>query len=211
MAKRPYEQRLRAETAAETKQRILHALAERLREAPAEPVTVEEIARRARVARSTIYLAFGSRTGLFDAFTKELLAGTGYDRIIRAVRDPDARVSLRGGIEGGVEMYAAHHQLFRTLAAMARLDPAGVGQAIDRSEQERARGMANLARRLHEQRLLRPGVSQARAAHVIWVLASFDAFDTLAAGRRLAPAEAAEILVEMAERSLLDPAVLDAG
>ena len=105
-------------------------------------------------------------------------------------------------------------QTIITLPAQGRFSAkvdAGVGEAIDRSEQERARGMANLARRLHEQRLLRPGVSQARAAHVIWVLASFDAFDTLAAGRSLAPAEAAEILVEMAERSLLDPAVLDAG
>ncbi len=50
-----------------TRRRILDALGERLQEAPTEPVSVDEIATRAEVPRSTIYLVFGSRSGLFDA------------------------------------------------------------------------------------------------------------------------------------------------
>lgn len=51
---------------------------------------------------------------------------------------------------------------------------------------------------------LRDGVSAARAAHVLWIAASFDAFDLLHAGRGLRPAEIADILVEGAERAILD-------
>jgi AcrR family transcriptional regulator len=203
MSTRPYRQQLRAEAAEATRRRILDALYDRLREAPAQPVGVEEIARRARVARSTVYLVFGSRSGLFDALTDRLLQGAGYDRIIEAVRRPDARATLRGGLEGGVHMFAAHHDVLRVLHATATLDPEGVGAALVRSERERAAGMAKLARRLAHQGLLRPGVTTDRAAHVLWVLASFAAYDLLARGRGLAPDEIVEVLVDATEHALL--------
>jgi AcrR family transcriptional regulator len=203
MSKRRYEQRLRAEAAEETRQRILDALYDRLREAPADPVSVDEVARLARVARSTVYLVFGSRTGLFDALTDRLLRGAGYDRILEAVRHPDARETLRGGLAGGVQMYAAHHEVFRILNSMAKLDPDGVGQALARSERRRGASMAWLAGRLAQQGLLRPGVTPDHAAHVIWVLASFDAYDLLATGRELPPQATADILIDTAEHALL--------
>jgi AcrR family transcriptional regulator len=205
MNKRRYQQRLRAESAQENRQRILDALYDRLREAPSEPLSVDEIARRARVSRSTVYLVFGSRSGLFDALTESLIQGAGYDRIVEAVRNPDARETLRGGLEGGVHLYAAHHDVFRVLTSMATLDPDGVGRALARSEERRAGGMASLAKRLHAQKLLRPGLTPGRAAHVIWIFASFDAYDLLATGRGLRPQEIVDILVSAAENALLAP------
>jgi AcrR family transcriptional regulator len=201
--KRSYRQVLRADTAEKTRQGILDTLYDRLREAPSQPISIDEIARRARVARSTVYLAFGSRSGLFDALTDRLLRGAGYERIIEAVQHPDARETLRGGLEGGVSMYAAHHDVFRVLNAMAKLDPAGVGQALARSEEERSRGMASVAKRLEERNLLRAGVTVEHAANVIWILASFDAYDLLATGRGLDPKEITRTLTDMAERALL--------
>ena len=203
MSKRPYTQRLRAESAAETRERILDALYDRLRQAPAEPISVDEVARRARVARSTVYLVFGSRSGLFDALTDRLLAGAGYDRIQEAVRHPDARETLRGGLTGTVDMYAAHHDVFRVLSSMAKLDPDAVGQALARSEAKRGASMGWLAGRLAEQGALRPGITKERAADVIWLLASFEAYDSLASGRGLAARVAADVLVETAARALL--------
>jgi AcrR family transcriptional regulator len=203
MAKRPYQQRLRAQAAEENRRRILDALYERLREAPAEPITVDEIARRARVARSTIYQVFGSRSGLFDAVTDQLLRGAGLDQIVDALRHPDARESLRGALAGGVEQYAAHHDVLRVLASMAKLDPEGVGPAIERVERQRSRGVARLARRLHRQGLLRREVTVPRATAVIWLLAGFDAYDALATGRGLAAGKIADILIDTAENALL--------
>jgi AcrR family transcriptional regulator len=202
-AKRAYEQRLRAEAAEENRQRILDTLYERLREAPGQPITVDEVARRARVARSTIYLVFGSRSGLFDALTDHLLRGAGYDRIVDALRYRDARESLRGALAGGVEQYAAHHDVLRVLASMAKLDPEGVGQAIARREDQRSRGVARLARRLDEQGHLRPDLTVPRATAVIWLLAAFDAYDALATGQGLAPSKITDILIDTAENALL--------
>jgi len=203
MAKRAYTQRVRAETAEETRQRILDTLYERLREAPAEPISVDEVARRAGVARSTIYLVFGSRSGLFDALTERIIFGAGYQRILEAVRHPDARESLRGALAGGAEMYSTHHDVLRVLGSMAKLDPEGVGQAIARAEAERARGVARVARRLQREGRLRKGLGVKRATAVIWLLAGFDAYDALATGQGLRPDDVVDVLVATAEGALL--------
>jgi hypothetical protein len=49
--------------------------------------------------------------------------------------------------------------------------------------------MGWVVERLAEPGQLRPGVSPELAAHVVWLLAGFDAFDALAAGRALEPEE----------------------
>ena len=69
---RRYQQRARAEEAEKTRQRIVDAALERLRDAPSEPVSMERIATMAGVARSTVYAIFGSRAGVFDAVGAEL-------------------------------------------------------------------------------------------------------------------------------------------
>ena len=48
MATRKYEQRLRADAAAETRRRILDAVYQWLHEAPSEPASIDRIARMAR-------------------------------------------------------------------------------------------------------------------------------------------------------------------
>jgi len=205
MATRRYEQRLRARSAEETRRRILDAVYEEMRKAPARPVSVERIAREAGVARSTVYVVFGSRAGLFDAFSADLLERGGFQRVLDALADPDPRVHVRDGITGGVHTFAAHRDVFRALVSMAALDPDAVGGAMRRSDQRRARGMLRLARRLAEAGLLREGLSAKQAADRLWVLTSFDAFDLLYAGRGLSADRVAKVLVEMAERSTLAP------
>jgi AcrR family transcriptional regulator len=203
MATRRYEQRLRAQSAEETRRRVLDAVYEQLREAPAEPVSVELIARTAGVARSTVYVIFGSRAGLFDAFAADLFERGGFQRVLDAIADPDPRVHLREGITGGVHTLAAHRDVFRALVSMAALDPKAVGGAMQRSEQRRAKGMMRLARRLARHGLLREGLTAKAAADRLWVLTSFDAFDLLYDGRGLSANEVARVLVDMAERSVL--------
>lgn len=206
MASRRYEQRLRAESAAETRRGILDAVYERLREAPAEAVSVERVAEMAGVARSTIYLIFDSRAGLFDALAADLYERTGYPRLLEAVRVDDAWESASGGIRAGVEIFAADRDVFRVLHSMEAFDPEAVGGTIRRIEERRAEGMAWAARRLREQGYLRPGVSANEAAHIMWIQASFDAFDLLYTGRGLPAKKVADLLVAIAERSLLaDP------
>jgi AcrR family transcriptional regulator len=201
---RKYEQRLRAEAAEETKRRILDAVYERLRAAPAEPVSVDKVAKMAGVARSTVYLIFGSRAGLFDALSADLLQRSGYGAILTALRNPDPRASLRESIAAAVTMYAAHRDVLRVLHSMSQLDSEAVGGALDRLEPGHETGMRLHAKRLSEQGLLR--VPADEAVHLLWTLTNFDTFDLLFHGRGLPVEKVVELVVAMAERSLyVDP------
>jgi AcrR family transcriptional regulator len=205
MATRRYEQRLRADSAEETRRRILDAVDRLLRAAPEEPLSIDQVAKAAKVARSTVYLIFGSRAGLFDALAEDLLRRSGFERIVQAVGEADAREHLRGGLRGGVAMFAAERDVLRVLVSMSQVDGSDLGAAVRRVEQDRAGGMAYLAQRLAEQDLLRPDVSQEEAAHLLWLLTSFDSFDLLYTGRGLSADEVAGLLIATAERTLCKP------
>jgi AcrR family transcriptional regulator len=203
VATRRYEQRQRAEAAEQTRRRILDAVIERLRKAPAEPVSIDRIAEMAGVARSTVYAIFGSRAGLFDAVAAEVLEREGYERLLEAKHEPDAREHMRVGFRSGTAMLAADRDIVRALFSMAQLDEGAVGDAVRKREASRAAGMARLARRLGEQDLLRPGVSVEAAEHILWVLTSFESFDLLYTGRGLSTEAVADLLFATAERALL--------
>jgi AcrR family transcriptional regulator len=202
MATRKYEQRLRAEAAEETRRRILDAVYDRLRAAPTQPVSVDQVARAARVARSTVYLIFGSRAGLFDAVAADLRERGGFDRVLTAVAHPDAREHLLGGIRASCEYFAAHRDVHRVLVSTATVDPEATAGAVGRGDERRKGGMAYLARRLAEQGVLRPDVTVDDAAHILWLITSFDAFDLLYTGRGLPVHEVARLLVGTAERAV---------
>jgi AcrR family transcriptional regulator len=202
MATRKYEQRLRAEAADETRRRILDAVYQRLRAAPTQPASVDQIARTARVARSTVYLIFGSRGGLFDAVIEDLMQRAGFDRVTTAVALPDAREHLRQGIRAGAEVYAVDRDVHRILFSMAMIDPEVEAGAMQRMEERRSAGMAYLARRLAEQDVLRPDLSAADAADMLFVMTSFDAFDLLYTGRGLPVDEVGRLLAATAERAV---------
>ncbi|MGZ8679383.1 MAG: hypothetical protein ACXWZ6_00180 [Solirubrobacterales bacterium] len=84
---------------------------------------------------------------------------------------------------------------------MAQLDPDAVAGS---AAEERTAGMAGLAMRL-KKGYLRDGVSARRAADLLFLLTSFDAFDLPYSGRGLGAEAVAELLIETAERTLLDP------
>lgn len=202
VATRHYEQRVRAEEAEKTRARIIAAVLERLRAAPAEPVSIERIAAMAGVARSTVYAIFGSRAGLFEAVGTDLQARTGYRGLVAASHHADAREALRGGLRVASEMLAGDRDIRRALQSMAQLDQDAIGGAIERWEQERAAGMARIARELEEQGALRPGVSVEEATNILWVLSSFESFDLLYTGRGLAVDAVVDVLMSTAERAL---------
>jgi AcrR family transcriptional regulator len=202
VAARKYEQRLRAERSEETRRRILDALERRLRDAPTERISIEEVAQLAGVARTTVYLVFGSRAGLFDGLATDLWDRAGLPGLTEAVAHPDAREHLRGGLRAGTEIYAALRDVAVALFSMSALDPESVGGAIARLEERRWGGMQHLARRLGEQGQLRDDVTVEQAADVLWVLAGFASFDALYTGRGMTAGEVARTLVVTAERTL---------
>ena len=202
MTTRRYEQRARAEEAQRTRIRIIDAVIDRLRNAPAEPVGIGRLASDADVARSTIYAIFGSRSGLFDAVAREVADRAGYDLLLEARDEPDARDYLRLGLRAASGMLARDRDLQRALRSMAQLDQDAVGGAVARIDDERRSAMRRLATRLDEQGVLRDGLSVADAERILWLLTSFDSFDSLYTDSGLSLEATITLLTEMAERLL---------
>jgi AcrR family transcriptional regulator len=209
MDKRRYVQRRRAESAQQTRERILEAARNSLRSGPLGAVKVDEIAREAGVARSTVYVLFGSRAGLFDALAVDLLERAGFDRIATSFRLPDAREALMASLRAEAEVYAVEPDLTRSILTLATIDP-DAAAAVRRFEHGRWPGMVALARRLDRQGHLRAGVGRTEASHILWVLTSFATFDQLFGERGLTAAATADRLQSIAERALLRAAQPDA-
>jgi AcrR family transcriptional regulator len=182
--------------------RIIEAVFAHLRDTPAHRVAIDVIAQRAGVARSTVYATFGSRSGLFDAVGRELAARSGYASLLDAKHQPDAREYLRAGFRAASGMLAANRDIYRALRSMAQLDEQAVGGVVRRMDEERAAAMARLANRLAEQGALRAGLSVDDAEQVLWMLSSFESFDSLYTGRGLSTDRTAGLLIEVAERAL---------
>jgi AcrR family transcriptional regulator/bifunctional DNA-binding transcriptional regulator/antitoxin component of YhaV-PrlF toxin-antitoxin module len=199
MSPRRYEQRKRADSAAETRRLILDTVFEALRGNPTGTVSVGELARRAGVARSTVYLTFGSRAGLFHAVAAELAARSVLAAVDEAVADPDAREHLRRSIRASFGMFAAEREVWAALFAMSRADPHSLGGAVAFNEGTRHQAVAQLVAHLGEQGELRDGVTAEDAVDVLFVLTSFQSFDLLVTDRAVPVEVAVDRLVNAAE------------
>ncbi len=100
-------------------------------------------------------------------------------------------------------MFAANRDIYRALRSMAQLDSEAVGGVVERMDAERAAAMRRLARRFAEEGALRQGVGPEDAEHVLWMLTSFESFDSLYTGRRLSTARSIALLTSVAERAVL--------
>jgi len=206
MDKRQYVQRVRAESADGTRRRILDAARATLERGPSGALRVDEVARAAGVSRSTVYVLYGSRAGLYDALGRHLRLEAGFDELIREFRRPDALEAMRGSQRAAVRMYAKMPELARAMFTLAAVDPDAVA-AIRAIEDGRRPGQADIARRLAEQGYLRDGVDIDEATDILTVITSFQAFDELFSGSGLPAEVVADRLVAMTERSICRPDV----
>ena len=107
-------------------------------------------------------------------------------RLLEAKHQPDARDHLRAGFRAASEMLAANRDIYRALHSMAQLDEQAVG---GRSAKGGGAGGGDGAARgrLAEQGVLREGLSAKDAEHMLWLLTSFESFDSLYTDRDLSP------------------------
>ena len=163
--------------------------------------TVEEIAARAGVARSTLHLHFGTRMGLVDALCGRLGDADEYAGITSALAVEDPGDALRGVLTASIRFWAAEEELHRSLYGLAEIDPAARA-FVDRQTSERRTELRRLSRRLHDDGRLRPGLSDDDALALMLVSTSFATFDELRRNAKLAPAA-----IERAAQRLADALV----
>ena len=202
--KRAYRLKARADSAAETRQRIIDVAREQLARAPLQNIGLPEIAEGAGVARSTIYAVFGSREGLMVAVAEDLLDRGGFARIGEALRNPDVVRGFEQSIEVAMDLYSRERPVGQALLSLAAVDR-DASSAAARLNLGRREGMRRLAERMSAQRVLRDDVTVDEAADVLWVITSFETFDQLYSGRNLPAETVGKRLIAMAKRTLCRP------
>ena len=80
--------------------------------------TVDAVARRADVARATVYYQFGSKAGLLEAVCDDLAESGGMAGLADAFADPDPRAALHRFIDVFARFWAADPPVMRRLRAL---------------------------------------------------------------------------------------------
>jgi AcrR family transcriptional regulator len=199
---RGYRMSARAESAAETRRRVIKAARAAIVDGPTPSLSMADVALRAGVARSTLYATFGSRGGLVGAVMVDVSLRAGFERVLELFNLSDAAEGLRKALPAGVRMIGSDYVLFKRVGLLAQLDPE-VMAALEVSAQQRAGGMRYQAGRLAEQGRLRPGVTVDEAATLLWVLTDFGTYDGLHLTWGMDTEQIAAFVVSIGARYLL--------
>jgi AcrR family transcriptional regulator len=202
--KRSYNQKARAESAAETRRRVIEVTRDLLTRSPLESVSLPAIAAEAGVARSTVYTIFGSREGLMVAVAEDLLERGGFARIGQALRGPDVVRAFEVSMDVAMELYSQEHEVSWALLSLAAVDR-DASSAAARLNFGRRDGMRKIAQRMHDQGVLRDDVTVDEAADVLWLITSFETFGQLYRDRSLTPQQVGERLMAVTRRTLYKP------
>ena len=170
-------------------------------------VTVAGIARAAGVSVETIYKRFGGKPGLVRAIYERGLAGRGVvpaprrsDAISDREDDPYAIVQQWGAFAAEVSPLAAPIMLL--VRSAAATEPSLAAVIVDANAQRLTR-MRHNARKLAKRGFLRPGVSAARAADVLWTLVAPEFYELLVVRRGWSPAQFGRFVAEVMAATLL--------
>jgi AcrR family transcriptional regulator len=152
--------------------------------------TVDSVAKRAGVARATVYYQFDSKVGLLAAVCDSLAAGGRLGDIEAAFSQSDPMESIRIVICCFARFWDFDRTAMRRLRALARLEPE-VGALIEERDNRR-RGIIEV---FVDRLFTDPGLSEAsRLVRVLTTLTSFETFDALARPPETLPSATAEIM-----------------
>jgi AcrR family transcriptional regulator len=202
MSPRPYQLGKRQEQIDEGRQRVIDAARSLLAEADRYTAfTVDAVAKRADVARATIYYQFDSKTGLLEALCDALAESGQLSELAAAFTNPDPLGALRDFVAAFGRFWATDRLLMRRLRALAALDPE-VGAVIHARDERRRTGLEVLVGRLCDQHLTT--IAADRAVNTLLALTSFETFDALADPEQELTDVVRDVL-ELIEAALLVP------
>ena len=168
----------RQEGADDTRRRVLAAAAEILDAENTEGgFSVDAIAKRAGVARMTVYHQFGTKRGLLEAVFDLLAERGGIARVSEAFHEPDPTRALDDLVAAFGEFWASTRVAHRRLRAAGLMDDE-LATAIAERNERRRHALTVLMRRLAKQRDLSAPIAE--TVNVLFTLTSFETFDTLA-------------------------------
>jgi AcrR family transcriptional regulator len=179
MSPRPYNLGQRQAAADQTRSRIISAARETLASDESGPggFTVEAVARRAGVARMTVYYQFESKRGLLEALFDDLANRGLMPHLAPVFKEPSPARALDGVIDAFAEFWNSDRIVLRRARALAALDPE-VRESIRARDELRRGHLRRILDRMPERQ------RSASAVDVLHMLTSFETFDGLLTGER---------------------------
>jgi len=179
MSPRPYNLGQRQGQIDLGRRQILDAARALLREATSYAAfSVDAVAKRADVARATVYYQFDSKTGLLEALCDDLAEAGQMSELAQVFTNPDPDAALSAFVACFGRFWDADRAVMRRLRALGALDP-DVGAVIAARDQRRREGLAVLVERIARSAGLPPTVDPERVVRVLYALTCFETFDAL--------------------------------
>jgi AcrR family transcriptional regulator len=195
MSPRPYRMERRRESTDENRLRIINAARELLatRDLYAR-FSVEEVARRAGVARMTIYHQFGSLGGLLEGLCDSLAMAGGMSNLGEAFRRAEPLEALDHFISVFMRFWESDRPVLRGLRALAARDPEFAAVLEERSGWRR-KGLQVLLGRLAKQAGRPKQADMNDVVDLVYTLTDFGVYDSLAS-----PGRTVEQVTRMVQR-----------
>ncbi len=186
---RSYDSTSRRARSEQTRQRIIDTARTVMLERGYRATTIGEIARRAEVHIDTVYQLVGRKPILLRELIEQAVSGTDhpiaaedrdYVKAIRSEPDPRRKLQIYAAASGAI-----HPRLAPLLAALrdASATEPEAEQVWRQISDRRAANMVELAKEIQRAGGLRPGVTVAEAADVIWATNSAELYLLLTAER----------------------------
>jgi AcrR family transcriptional regulator len=209
--KRKYDSTVRAQSAAATRHAIVDSARRLFLEKGYAATTMPDIAKAAGTALDTVYATVGKKPALFRLLIETAISGAdravpaeqrGYVRAIRAEPDAARKIHLYADAMRVIQPRLA--PLVRVLQGAAPLDPElnDLWQSI---AQRRIDNMRLLVEDLATTGRLRSGLSESKAADLVWSMNSPEFYSLLVEQRHWPVQEYAEWLRDAWIQLLLEP------
>jgi AcrR family transcriptional regulator len=193
MGTRKYEQKRRAEQQAETRRRIVEALVALHREVGPARTTISAVAERAGVERLTVYRHFADETAMFEACSEHFTSEVAWPDPAgwAGVAEPAER--LRAALLAFYEYYRRGEDMFVHVQRDAPQLPALAAVLAPWDE------FFSAVREPLLEGWAAPGPARARLAAAVAHALRFDTWRSLARVEALGDAEAADLMVTLAQ------------
>ncbi|MGE0300455.1 MAG: TetR/AcrR family transcriptional regulator [Pseudonocardia sp.] len=158
-----------------TEQRVLDAAEEMIGEGEFHRASVAELARRAGVARATVFGRFGSKLGVLEALATRCSGGPEMRGIREAIVVDEPRTAVTAVVRASCVLWERQGHILLTLKAVTELEPGAVALVDDQRADQRT-SLEGLVARLDAAEELRAGLAPHAATAALHMLTSVESF-----------------------------------
>jgi AcrR family transcriptional regulator len=201
--RRSYKSLVRERQADDTRRRIVEATRKLLLSEGYAGMTIDAIARRAKVSAQSVFAIFKSKTGILIALLDQTAFGPEYEAAVQkalGATEPETRLRLAAPIAR--QIHDAQSAAFDLLRGSGVVAPE-LAKLEQQREDLRYERQERMIRSLRDARRLRPDLTMKTARDIFWMLTGRDVYRMLVRERGWSSEKYQDWLADTLVRSLL--------